>query len=53
MAAPPAPQVLSTLLLLTAVAELALVFVEDTEQELLPAVKYTNPSLYIITWVRD
>ncbi|KAK2530524.1 Abcc2 [Columba guinea] len=44
-------QVLSTLLLLTAVAELALAFVEDTEQELLPAVKYTNPSLYIITWL--
>lgn len=51
--APPSLQVLAILLLLTAVAELALAFVEDTEQELLPAVKYTNPSLYIITWVRD
>lgn len=47
------PQVLATLLMLTAVAELALAFVEDTEQAPLPAVQYTNPSLYIATWVRD
>ncbi|XP_052656140.1 ATP-binding cassette sub-family C member 2 isoform X2 [Harpia harpyja] len=44
-------QVLATLLMLTAVAELALVFVEDTEQDPLPAVQYTNPSLYIATWL--
>ena len=41
------------MLMLTAVAELALAFVKDTEQDLLPAVRYTNPSLYIATWVRD
>ncbi|XP_028942698.1 canalicular multispecific organic anion transporter 1 isoform X2 [Antrostomus carolinensis] len=44
-------QVLATLLMLTAVAEVALAFVEDTEQDPLPAVQYTNPSLYIATWV--
>ncbi|KAM9379691.1 ATP-binding cassette sub-family C member 2 [Phaethornis superciliosus] len=44
-------QVLATLLMLTAVAELALTFVEDTEQDSLPAVQYTNPSLYIATWL--
>ncbi|KAM6265832.1 ATP-binding cassette sub-family C member 2 [Porphyrio hochstetteri] len=44
-------QVLATLLMLTAVAELALAFVEDTEQDPLPAVHYTNPSLYIATWL--
>ncbi|XP_074882258.1 ATP-binding cassette sub-family C member 2 isoform X5 [Buteo buteo] len=44
-------QVLATLLMLTAVAELALAFVEDTEQAPLPAVQYTNPSLYIATWL--
>ncbi|KFV53613.1 Canalicular multispecific organic anion transporter 1, partial [Gavia stellata] len=53
MAAPLSPQVLATLLTLTAVAELAMAFVEDTEQDPLPAVQYTNPSLYIATWVRD
>lgn len=47
------PQVLATLLMLTAAAELALAFVEDTEQAPLPAVQYTNPSLYVATWVRD
>ncbi|KFV57602.1 Canalicular multispecific organic anion transporter 1, partial [Tyto alba] len=51
MAAPLSPQVLATLLMLTAVAELALAFVEDTEQGSLPAVQYTNPSLYIATWI--
>lgn len=45
-------QMLTTLLVLAAVAELALAFVEDTEQDPLPAVQYTNPSLYIATWVR-
>ncbi|KAM6330191.1 ATP-binding cassette sub-family C member 2 [Podargus strigoides] len=44
-------QVLATLLILTAVAELALAVVEGTEQDALPAVQYTNPSLYIATWL--
>ncbi|XP_053804481.1 ATP-binding cassette sub-family C member 2 [Vidua chalybeata] len=43
-------QVLATLLMLTAVAELALAFV-DAEQGAVPAVQYTNPSLYIATWI--
>ncbi|XP_039927054.1 ATP-binding cassette sub-family C member 2 [Hirundo rustica] len=43
-------QVLATLLMLTAVAELALAFV-DAEQGAVPAVQYTNPSLYIVTWI--
>ncbi|NXX99006.1 MRP2 protein, partial [Centropus bengalensis] len=50
-ASPLSPQVVATLLLVTAVAELALAFVEDTEQDPLPAVLYTNPSLYIATWL--
>ncbi|XP_066179868.1 ATP-binding cassette sub-family C member 2 isoform X2 [Sylvia atricapilla] len=44
-------QVLAALLTLTAVAELALAFVEDAEQDAVPAVQYTNPSLYIATWI--
>ncbi|XP_053839225.1 ATP-binding cassette sub-family C member 2 [Vidua macroura] len=44
-------QVLATLLMLTAVAELALAFV-DAEQGAVPAVQYTNPSLYIATWIK-
>ncbi|XP_027503762.1 canalicular multispecific organic anion transporter 1 [Corapipo altera] len=44
-------QMLTALLVVTAVAELALAFVEDTEQDTVPAVKYTNPSLYIATWL--
>ncbi|XP_010133954.1 PREDICTED: canalicular multispecific organic anion transporter 1 [Buceros rhinoceros silvestris] len=44
-------QILATLLLLTAVAELALAFVEDQEQKRVRAVQYTNPSLYIFTWL--
>ncbi|KAM6105939.1 LOW QUALITY PROTEIN: ATP-binding cassette sub-family C member 2 [Pterocles gutturalis] len=51
MAAPLSPQVLAALLMLTSAAELALAFVEDTEQDPLPAVQYTNPSLYIATWL--
>jgi len=47
------PQVLAALLMLTAVVELVLAFVDDTEQDPLPAVYYTNPSLFIATWVRD
>ncbi|XP_017659517.1 PREDICTED: canalicular multispecific organic anion transporter 1 [Lepidothrix coronata] len=44
-------QMLAALLVVTAVAELALAFVEDTEQDTVPAVRYTNPSLYIATWL--
>lgn len=44
-------QVLAILLMLTAVAELALTFAEDAEQDAVPAVQYTNPSLYIATWI--
>ncbi|XP_058696895.1 ATP-binding cassette sub-family C member 2 [Poecile atricapillus] len=44
-------QVLAVLLMLTAVAGLALAFVEDAEQDAVPAVQYTNPSLYIATWI--
>ncbi|XP_065602612.1 ATP-binding cassette sub-family C member 2 [Cyrtonyx montezumae] len=44
-------QVLATLLLLTAVSELVLTIVEGTGQDPLPAVLYTNPSLYIVTWL--
>ncbi|XP_063019479.1 ATP-binding cassette sub-family C member 2 [Melospiza melodia melodia] len=43
-------QVLAALLVLTAVAGLALAFV-DAEQGAVPAVQYTNPSLYIATWM--
>uniref|UniRef100_A0A8B9BL76 ATP binding cassette subfamily C member 2 n=1 Tax=Anser brachyrhynchus TaxID=132585 RepID=A0A8B9BL76_9AVES len=43
-------QVLCVLLVLTAVAELALAFLEDTGQDSPPAVQYTNPSLYMVTW---
>ncbi|XP_025007572.2 ATP-binding cassette sub-family C member 2 isoform X2 [Gallus gallus] len=43
-------QVLATLLLMTAVAELVLAITEGTGQDPLPAVLYTNPSLYIVTW---
>ncbi|XP_014741414.1 PREDICTED: canalicular multispecific organic anion transporter 1 isoform X1 [Sturnus vulgaris] len=44
-------QVLAALLVLAAVAELALAFVENDEQGGVPAVLYTNPSLYIATWI--
>ncbi|XP_048800530.1 ATP-binding cassette sub-family C member 2 [Lagopus muta] len=44
-------QVLATLLLMTAVAELVLAVTEGTGQNSLPAVWYTNPSLYIVTWI--
>ncbi|KFO89441.1 Canalicular multispecific organic anion transporter 1, partial [Buceros rhinoceros silvestris] len=50
-AVPLSLQILATLLLLTAVAELALAFVEDQEQKRVRAVQYTNPSLYIFTWL--
>ncbi|KFO10391.1 Canalicular multispecific organic anion transporter 1, partial [Balearica regulorum gibbericeps] len=52
MPTPLSLQVLATLLMLTAVAGVGpLAFVEDTEQDPLPAVWYTNPSLYIATWL--
>ncbi|XP_061228390.1 ATP-binding cassette sub-family C member 2 isoform X2 [Neopsephotus bourkii] len=44
-------QVLTILLMLTAVSELVLAVVEGAEQDPLPAVQYTNPSLYIATWL--
>ncbi|XP_065528068.1 ATP-binding cassette sub-family C member 2 isoform X2 [Lathamus discolor] len=44
-------QVLTTLLMLTAVAELVLAVVEGAKQDPLPAVQYTDPSLYIATWL--
>uniref|UniRef100_A0A8C3UVV5 ABC-type glutathione-S-conjugate transporter n=1 Tax=Catharus ustulatus TaxID=91951 RepID=A0A8C3UVV5_CATUS len=44
-------QVLTALLVLAAVAELALTSVDDAEQGGVPAVLYTNPSLYIATWM--
>ncbi|KAM6306423.1 ATP-binding cassette sub-family C member 2 [Aegotheles albertisi] len=43
-------QVLAIMLMATAVVELALTFLEDTDMEPLPAVQYTNPSLYLATW---
>nr|XP_025966921.1 canalicular multispecific organic anion transporter 1 [Dromaius novaehollandiae] len=44
-------QVLAALLMLTAVAELALAFVGNVRQDQPPPVQYTNPSLYIATWL--
>ncbi|KFV82781.1 Canalicular multispecific organic anion transporter 1, partial [Struthio camelus australis] len=44
-------QVLAALLMLTAVAELAVAFVGDARQSQPPPVLYTNPSLYIATWL--
>ncbi|XP_025906528.1 canalicular multispecific organic anion transporter 1 [Nothoprocta perdicaria] len=44
-------QVLAVLLLLTAVAELALTFAEEARHEHPLPVQYTNPSLYIATWI--
>lgn len=44
-------QVLTVLLVLTAVAELVLAFLEDMGLDSPPAVRYTNPSLYMVTWV--
>uniref|UniRef100_A0A8B9TSV5 Canalicular multispecific organic anion transporter 1 n=1 Tax=Anas platyrhynchos TaxID=8839 RepID=A0A8B9TSV5_ANAPL len=43
-------QVLTVLLVLTAVAELVLAFLEDMGLDSPPAVRYTNPSLYMVTW---
>ncbi|XP_043841698.1 ATP-binding cassette sub-family C member 2 [Dromiciops gliroides] len=44
-------QVLVVLLLITSVIELALILVESSGQTTLPAVQYTNPCLYIVTWI--
>lgn len=44
-------QVLVGFLLILAVIELALVLTEDSGQATVPAIRYTNPSLYLGTWV--
>lgn len=46
-----AKQVLVGILLILAAIELALVLTEDSGQATLPAIKYTNPSLYLGTWL--
>ncbi|XP_004749563.1 ATP-binding cassette sub-family C member 2 isoform X1 [Mustela putorius furo] len=44
-------QVLVGFLLILAVIELALVLTEDSGQATVPAIRYTNPSLYLGTWL--
>lgn len=44
-------QVLVGFLLILAAIELAFVLIEDSGQGTVPAVRYTNPSLYLGTWV--
>ncbi|XP_004616472.1 ATP-binding cassette sub-family C member 2 [Sorex araneus] len=44
-------QVLVGILLILAAVELALVLTEDSGQATHPAIKYTNPSLYLGTWL--
>ncbi|XP_074089273.1 ATP-binding cassette sub-family C member 2 [Macrotis lagotis] len=44
-------QVLVVLLLITSVIELALVLVKSGSQTTGPAVQYTNPCLFIVTWL--
>ena len=39
-------------LFILAAIELVLAFTEDTGQATVPAVRYTNPILYLATWVR-
>lgn len=46
-----AKQVLVGCLLILAVIELILVLTEDSGQATIPAVRYTNPILYLVTWV--
>nr|XP_020011854.1 canalicular multispecific organic anion transporter 1 [Castor canadensis] len=46
-----AKQVLVGFLLILAAIELALVLTEDTGQATIPPVKYTNPILYLGTWI--
>ncbi|KAF6316783.1 ATP binding cassette subfamily C member 2 [Rhinolophus ferrumequinum] len=44
-------QVLVGFLLILAAIELALVLAEDSGQTTVPAIRYTNPSLYLATWL--
>ncbi|XP_049620339.1 ATP-binding cassette sub-family C member 2 [Suncus etruscus] len=46
-----AKQVLVGILLILAAIELALVLTEESGQATFPAIKYTNPSLYLGTWL--
>ncbi|XP_005063617.1 canalicular multispecific organic anion transporter 1 [Mesocricetus auratus] len=46
-----AKQVFVVLLLIVAVIDLALALTEDSGQDTIPPVKYTNPILYICTWL--
>ncbi|XP_023610594.1 canalicular multispecific organic anion transporter 1 [Myotis lucifugus] len=46
-----AKQVLVGFLLVLAAIELAFVLIEDSGQGTVPAVRYTNPSLYLGTWL--
>ncbi|XP_062958179.1 ATP-binding cassette sub-family C member 2-like [Cynocephalus volans] len=46
-----AKQVLVGFLLVLAAIELALVLTEDSGQATVPAIRYTNPSLYLGTWL--
>jgi ATP-binding cassette subfamily C (CFTR/MRP) protein 2 len=39
-------------LLILAAIDLSLALTEDTGQATIPPVKYTNPILYLCTWVR-
>ncbi|XP_070326118.1 ATP-binding cassette sub-family C member 2 isoform X1 [Odocoileus virginianus] len=46
-----AKQVIVGFLLILAAIDLALALTEDTGQATIPAVRYTNPILYLLTWV--
>uniref|UniRef100_A0A4W2E1B2 Multidrug resistance-associated protein 1 n=1 Tax=Bos indicus x Bos taurus TaxID=30522 RepID=A0A4W2E1B2_BOBOX len=46
-----AKQVIVGFLLILAAIDLALALTEDTGQAAVPAVRYTNPILYLVTWV--
>ncbi|XP_006831305.1 PREDICTED: canalicular multispecific organic anion transporter 1 [Chrysochloris asiatica] len=46
-----AKQVLVGFLLILAAIELAFVLIEDSGQGTVPAIRYTNPSLYLGTWI--
>uniref|UniRef100_A0A8C2LWX6 ABC-type glutathione-S-conjugate transporter n=1 Tax=Cricetulus griseus TaxID=10029 RepID=A0A8C2LWX6_CRIGR len=46
-----AKQVLVVLLLIVAAIDLALALTEDSGQDTIPPVRYTNPILYICTWL--
>ncbi|KAM5324056.1 ATP-binding cassette sub-family C member 2 [Glossophaga mutica] len=46
-----AKQVLVAFLFILAAIELVLVFIEDSGQATVPAIRYTNPSLYLGTWL--